>query len=457
MSFSFASSKFRFWFSDSEISHLTNRVGLGSAGVFAINAGAIILAFAISVLLARSLGASHYGLYSYVTTIVGILCLPLSFGLPSLVVRYGASYRALVNWAFLKGLLRRANQIVLVATLVGAGLAFAGSWLLRNQYSPEALRTFWLSLPLLPIIALTSVQRGILQSMGRSILGKMPETVIKHGVLILLLILGMAFLDKALTPSKAMAFQVVASSVALGAALYFLKRSLPTELNKADPAFDHPSWLRSALPFTVLGTVDVINSHTDILMLGMFLDTESVGIYRVAARGAELTTFFIMAVDIPLATLISSLHTQNDMVRLQKIITLCARATFFLTLPLSCVLIVYGDHFLTTLYGAEYKAGALALSILCLGQLINVFMGSVAILLSMTGHERDAATGIGFSAVVNLALNAALIPMFGISGAATATAASLLTWNIYLAFKTDQRIGIHSTALGPTALRRGTP
>jgi O-antigen/teichoic acid export membrane protein len=75
-------------------------------------------------------------------------------------------------------------------------------------------------------------------------------------------------------------------------------------------------------------------------------------------------------------------------------------------------------------------------------------MGSVAFILNMTGHERDSAWGISAAAGVNVLLNLALIPSFGIEGAATATAASLAIWNIILARRVFQRTGLVSTAIG---------
>jgi O-antigen/teichoic acid export membrane protein len=80
-------------------------------------------------------------------------------------------------------------------------------------------------------------------------------------------------------------------------------------------------------------------------------------------------------------------------------------------------------------------------------------MGPVGVVLIMTGHERDAALAIGVSAVLNLILNAILIPGWGMEGAAVATAASTVVWNILMAIALYQRSGIHSTILGKLGLR----
>ena len=71
----------------------------------------------------------------------------------------------------------------------------------------------------------------------------------------------------------------------------------------------------------------------------------------------------------------------------------------------------------------------------------------------MTGHERDTATGVGIAAAVNVTLNVLLIPLWGIEGAAIATAISLMTWNILLAVWVYRRLGIYTTAAGSLGLR----
>ena len=84
--------------------------------------------------------------------------------------------------------------------------------------------------------------------------------------------------------------------------------------------------------------------------------------------------------------------------------------------------------------------------ILIAGHLVNALAGSVGFLMTMTGHEREAAYNIGVSVTVKLSLNAALIPPFGIEGAATATAFTTVLWNISVFVFVNQRLGINSTA-----------
>ena len=87
------------------------------------------------------------------------------------------------------------------------------------------------------------------------------------------------------------------------------------------------------------------------------------------------------------------------------------------------------------------------------GALINVAMGSVGVLLVMTGHERHAAIGIGISMVANVVLNAILIPQWGLEGAAAATASTKILCAVLLAILVYKKLGIYSPGIGRSSLR----
>lgn len=73
-------------------------------------------------------------------------------------------------------------------------------------------------------------------------------------------------------------------------------------------------------------------------------------------------------------------------------------------------------------------------------------MGSVAILLNMTGHEQDTARVVAISAIGNIALNLILVTLWGLIGAALASAITLSAWNILLWLAVRRRLNINSMA-----------
>jgi len=69
-------------------------------------------------------------------------------------------------------------------------------------------------------------------------------------------------------------------------------------------------------------------------------------------------------------------------------------------------------------------------------------VGPLAMLLLMTGHEQETGLVIGATALLNLALNALLIPSYGLNGAAIATAISHIAWVSILLVLAKKRLGI---------------
>jgi O-antigen/teichoic acid export membrane protein len=115
--------------------------------------------------------------------------------------------------------------------------------------------------------------------------------------------------------------------------------------------------------------------------------------------------------------------------------------------------LIFLGHYFLNIFGQDFVDGKGALIILSVGRLLNVAFGSVGAIMIMTGHEREAAFGVGVSAVANVMLNATLIPKWGINGAALATTISLILWNVTLCTYVFRRLGINATILGAVRSR----
>jgi O-antigen/teichoic acid export membrane protein len=96
-----------------------------------------------------------------------------------------------------------------------------------------------------------------------------------------------------------------------------------------------------------------------------------------------------------------------------------------------------------TIFGSEFRDGSSALTILALGQFVNVATGSVGYILIMTGHERTERNIAASFVLINAILNFILIPRLGIEGAALATATSLALRNLtaYFVLRYKRLIG----------------
>jgi len=69
-------------------------------------------------------------------------------------------------------------------------------------------------------------------------------------------------------------------------------------------------------------------------------------------------------------------------------------------------------------------------------------------LLTMSGHEKYTAIGVGTGAIFNIILNTFFIPIWKIEGAAIATTSSIIIWNCISLIFVKNKLGIDSTAIG---------
>lgn len=173
----------------------------------------------------------------------------------------------------------------------------------------------------------------------------------------------------------------------------------------------------------------LVMSMTDTTLLGVWADSESVGIYGVAKRTALLTSFMLVAVNTIVAPKFAELYAQGDRRALSALARNVAKLMTLAATPILLAFVIV-PNWVLGIFGSDFVAGAPVLTILALGQFVNVATGSVGYLLMMTGHEKLMRNNTVASAALNVALNAILIPKYSIIGAAVATAISLATMNL---------------------------
>lgn len=424
----------------------------GSIGSFGLNVTVNVLNFLIAVLLARLLGTAGYGAYAYAMGWVALLGIPAGMGLSRLMVREVASYREEGDPGHLAGILRWATRTVGLASLGTLLLGYAALWLLGSGLEPRMRSALQVGLLLVPILAYVRTNQATLQGLHRVVRGQIPESLVLPVVFIAGVLVARAAAPGTLSASVALGLNLLAALVALLLSVLLLRRAVPVRVREVAAEFEGSAWLQSALSLVLLGGLHVLNNRTDVIMLGAIAGAEPVGVYNVAVRGAELITFVAVPVHAALGPAVSTLHAGDDAAALQRVVTRSTQAVFWLSLPLALGLVLFGEWFLL-LFGAGFTAGSWALSVLGVSQMVYLALGPVALLLIMTGHERDAAVAVGVGAVLNVVLNGLLIPLFDLEGAAVATATSKLVWGGVMLYFVVRRLDLRPTLV--FAAKRG--
>lgn len=405
-----------------------------ATGTILMKGGSIGLAFIASLIYAHALGPYAYGQYAYVIAWTSILTIPAGLGVAAYLVRQGA----------------RSPGHTLALRAWGDRWAVAGGMvvlvlLLCASLVPALREMQWLFVLAAPIPLLTnlgSVRGSLVQSRGFAARSQWPTLLLGPGLMIAALSL-LWLLEGSLHPFEVM-LVTLAGTFCQSAVNHVQLRALVSHETPVSPA---DSRLREAVPFMWIAGLYLLNSRTDLIMLGSLKNSSEVGVYAIASRAAELTALAMSATNTVLAPKIAQLYHAGDHATMRRLVHGAMRRVMAVSLPLGIALFIGAGWLLELFYGERFAGGATVMRILIIAQMLVVGSGPLGTVLNMTGHTRANTNNMVIAVVMNVGLNAVLIPRFGAKGAAVATAVSLISSRILLAYQARRYLGVQPLSL----------
>jgi O-antigen/teichoic acid export membrane protein len=165
----------------------------------------------------------------------------------------------------------------------------------------------------------------------------------------------------------------------------------------------------------------LVFSYADTLLIGYFMSTADVGIYRTAFQLTSIASFTTLAFHTVLYPKISSWAAQGQLTDIENSLARAITYSLLLAIPTCIGGWILGEKLLYYLYGTSFTAGISALYFLLLVQIVNVFMYLGTMSLGALNRPKDAFNITLIAAILNILLDIALIPVMGITGAAVAT------------------------------------
>jgi len=411
-----------------------------------VKALSIPLALAVSVILARLMGADDFGLYSFAMALVPMLALPVSGGITALLTREVAANKDSGDWPLYKGVMLSAYQWVI---LVSTGLAIVYLCLVVTGLVPSQEK--WVLLPyvivLVPLVGLNAVRDGALRGLKEPFWAILPSQVMQPFI-VLVSVLGLFYwgvFDK----KNVMLSQALALLMIFLFSTAVLRAKQPHFIKEMQASYKRKKWLAALVPFSLINIVTVFNSNIGIVLLGFIGESESVAAMRVADKGAQLVNLPLVLIGMVMAPYVVDAWNGNKKETLQRLAKRSSQGALALSLPVILAFLFYGEEIINLVFGDEYGAISFApLLVLTMGQLCNVFFGHVGLFLSMTGHERISLVGQIVSLIINVCLCLVLIPYYGAIGAAIGVSLGILVWNVLLFSLLYKKTGVKSWALG---------
>ncbi len=185
--------------------------------------------------------------------------------------------------------------------------------------------------------------------------------------------------------------------------------------------------------FIISSLMVTIFAQTDKIMLKSMMSEEAVGIYSAAVTCAGLTAFvFAAIIDSFRPTVFEKRKiSQNEY---ENSLISCYSVVIYLSLVQSLVCTVFSKLIIGILYGAEYAASARVLGLVVWYTTFS-YLGPIRNIWILAENNQKYLWIINLSgAVVNIVLNAVLIPLIGVMGAATASLITQIFTNVIIGF-----------------------
>ena len=379
-----------------------------------------VIGLAVTMISARYLGPSGYGLINYAASLVTFFVPIMQLGLNSTLVQEILNKPEQEGETMGTALVLTFVSDIACVIGVGAFSAFANQGetqtifvcvlysLLLLAQSLEMIQ-YWFQAKLLSkYTALTVLAAYIAISIYR----------------ITLLVAGKSIYWYAV--SQAIDYAIIAI------ALLFIYNRLPTQklrfsLTRANEIFGRSKhYIISAMMITVF-------AQTDRVMLKIMIDEAAVGYYSAAITCAGLSSFvFVAIIDSARPTILNGKKKSDEV--FQYRLKLLFILVIGLALLQSAAFTILSNLVIGILYGSAYAPSVSALRIVVWYTTFS-YLGAVRDIWILAENKQKYLWIINLSgASVNICLNAFMIPVYGINGAAAASLITQIFTNVMMGF-----------------------
>ncbi|MBI5872004.1 flippase [archaeon] len=392
-----------------------------------------LLAYLFRLVIAR-LGPEQYGIFSLALAITGIFVVIAVFGLDTGVLRFLSRYKGQEHAE--KGIVFSALKVTsFLSVLLMFVLIFSADYIASLLHAPALAGILGLLAITIPFDGVRSIFISIAKSFKKieyELYSKeLAENIIKVVLAYLFLFLGLNLFGVVLA-------YILAIAVSCLYLVHLIKRFKADliYIPEAEPAKSEVkagNLLSFSWPLVFSALIIFLISWTDSIILGYFKDAYSVGLYNAAIPSAKLLQLFPQAAVVLLMPAITGLileKKRESSLHIANLLSFITKWNVILMLVPLAVFLIFPSTFLSFFFGKEYALASSALFILGIGFFLSGLYFIPRELLYILGKTK-AIFIINFAGfIVNLLLNLALVPRYGLNGSAFATASTFALMSV---------------------------
>lgn len=400
---------------------LFTKIIRSSGSLFSNNTLALGLSVVQGIMATRLLGPAGFGLIGVVMAFASTVNSIFSFRMSELVVRYGGEYLNKQEKEKASALLKAASATEAIVSLI-AFLVVLATAQLAETYLAKTPHIAWMFIVFaINLVANfnTETSTGILQITEKI---KLQGTVnLIQAIITTLIIAGAFFLGGSIT--IVLIAYLIGKSI-LGLGLFTLAQiQLHEKLGSGwwrtpfSKLTARKEIFRFAFSSNISATIIKLFRESELIWVGLFLDTTAVGYYRVAYT---ITHFLAIPADPLIATTfpeINKLAVEKSWGRLKSFLKKITAFSFAYNLALGAGLMLFGHWVIRIYSGADYLAAYPALVALTIGLVFNyILFWNRPLLLALGLPEVPVYVTLA-AGIIKLALSFWLVPMYGVAAA----------------------------------------
>ena len=380
-----------------------------------------IIGFIFAILIARLLAPYQYGLLSLSRSIVGIIAPIALLGLSTSLVRYIPSTRIAST--------EKSNQYIITAFGVSILSVVSATflWLLLSDYVATVIFhdvnlvlifkviAFLIILSALSAL-ITDTLRGFEEFKIYNFLSVSNMAMALFFSLVLVYLLGFEALF-------VICGSIISIFITVLYGLFFVKRKFSISLSKSQ--FEKEiakKLLKYGLPLVPGSFFLILMTSIDKFAIGSLMNVTNVGYYSIASGIALMAVSLAEPLGVVFFPTFSRLLASNKKEQTSGYLHILLSLAVYVMVPLSIGIILCSAPVIKLLYGVVYAPAIDPLMILMFGTPFYatyiVFRGYIATVFNTTIFIKI----LGISGIINIILNFSLIPLYGLIGAAFATA-----------------------------------
>jgi O-antigen/teichoic acid export membrane protein len=385
--------------------------------------GTRLLRALVIIYAARALGASEYGVFSYVLGLAGFFTIFSDIGINTILTKEAAANPEESRHYFATSFWLKIALLVFTIILV----MFVAPYFSNIEAAK----------PLLIFAAMLAVFDGIREFSAAFFRAREKmelETLITTVTNVAITIFG--FLILSMEPTSRALAMTYALSAGTGTLLgiFILRREFGRVFSDFKRELLKPI-IQLAWPIALVSLVGVFMLNMDIIMLGMFKAAEDVGFYSASQRIIQLLYTLPSILAISFYPVLAKFVGQKEKEKVKEVMERGITTSLLLAVPIVIGGVILGADIIKLLYGDAYLAAVPSFRVLLFTALL-IFPGyHISNYIMVHNEQRRVVLIILASSLGNIVFNAILIPFYGALGAAIATLGALslnhgLSWRL---------------------------